>query len=68
MENYHKICENLCKTLQETRQYDDLLELQHLGHGDGRRVYAVYKNGSIRVINVALDSGIAMIKDILKNL
>lgn len=68
MENYQVICDSLCKTLQQTRQYDDLQELQHYGFGNNRCVYAVYKNGNIRIINVSLDSGIAMIKDILKNL
>lgn len=68
MEDYQAICDSLCKTLQQTRQYDDLRELVHFYTGGDRLVCAIFKNGSKRKINVTMDSGIAMIKDILKNL
>lgn len=68
MENYSAICRGLCRTLQQTRQYDDLYWLEHVYSGDERYVLAKFTNGSTRKINVTMDSGIAMIKDIIKNL
>lgn len=68
MENYQAICNALCRTLRQTRQYDDLYWLEHIQDGHKRYVIAEFTNGNIRIINVSLDSGIAMIKDILKNL
>lgn len=68
MENYQSICNSLCKTLQQTRQYDDLQSLRHVEEGSERYVVAEFTNGSIRKITVTADSGIAMIKDILRNI
>lgn len=68
MEDYQAICDSLCETLKQTRQYDDLRELVHFFNCGDRRVWAIFKNGSKREINVTMDSGIAMIKDILRNL
>ncbi|MGM9519512.1 MAG: hypothetical protein ACI3WS_02445 [Phascolarctobacterium sp.] len=68
MENYQAICNLLCVTLRQTRQFDDLRELNHIEAGRERFVIAKFTNGSARKIDVTMDSGIAMIKDILKNL
>ena len=68
MENYQVICTLLCVTLRQTRQYDDLQSLRHVEEGSERYVIARFVNGSTRKITVTMDSGIAMIKDILRNL
>lgn len=68
MENYQAICTFLCVTLRQTRQYDDLQSLRHVEEGSERYVVAEFTNGAIRKITVTADSGIAMIKDILKHL
>ena len=68
MENYQVICMLLCLTLRETRQYSDLESLDYAKKGEGRYVIARFVNGGYRKINVTADSGIAMIKDILKYL
>ncbi len=65
MEDKQKICDLLCKALQATRDQEDLQEL--LFHPDSEMVSIVYENGGTSV-NVAMDSGIAMIRDILRAL
>ncbi|MEE1229795.1 MAG: hypothetical protein UHM56_01675 [Phascolarctobacterium sp.] len=68
MENYQAICNALCSTLRLTRNFDDLESLEHRQEGRERYVIARFVNGSIRKITVTADSGIAMIKDILRNI
>ena len=68
MENYQVICTLLCITLRETRQYSDLESLDYAKKGEERYVIASFDNGGYRKINITMDSGIAMIKDILKRL
>lgn len=68
MENYQVICTFLCVTLRQTRQYRDLESLDHVQKGEERYVIARFVNGSSRKITVTMDSGIAMIKDILRRL
>ena len=68
MENHQVICMLLCLTLRETRQYSDLESLDYAKKGEGRYVIARFVNGSSRKITVTMDSGIAMIKDILRHL
>lgn len=68
MENYQEICNSLCRTLQRTRQYDDLESLEHIQEGQERFVVAKFDGNYTKRIRVTMDSGIAMIKDIIKNL
>ena len=69
MEDKKVICNLLLQTLQATRQNNDLLELRYESPApDYEIVTAVYASGSSRKINVSLDSGIAMIRDITKAL
>lgn len=68
MENYQVICSLFFLTLRQTRQYDDLQSLRHVEKGSERYVVAEFTNGVTRKITVTADSGIAMIKDILRNL
>ena len=66
MENKHYICRCLLQTLQATDNAADLLSLQY--DGNKETVKATFASGGERVINVAMDSGTAMIRDIMKNL
>lgn len=66
-EDKQLICDLLASALQQTRNQWDLLALQY--DDATETVTARYINGGgQRVINVALDSGIAMIRDILDNI
>ena len=68
MENYQAICDTLCSTLRLTRQFNDLESLKHTQEGKERYVAAKYDSYDTKRIRVTMDSGIAMIKDILRNL
>ena len=68
MENYQAICDTLCSTLRLTRQFDDLVKLEHIQDGRERYVVARFYGGYTKQIRVTMDSGIAMIKDIIRNL
>ena len=65
MEDKQKILNLLCRTLQATDNAADLVSLTYLPHEDA--VIVRFKNGRRRV-NVALDSGTAMIRDVVNNL
>ena len=65
MEDKQLICIHLTQTLRLTRGAEDLLTLQYDPERDV--VTAVFQHGS-RVINVAADSGTAMIRDIVNHL
>lgn len=61
------ICDLLCKTIQSTTAGDDLTALRYdpekeIVHADFRSAY------DLRQINVAMDSGWQMIKDIVDNI
>lgn len=60
------ICDLLVKTLNATRDQRDLVRMDYQRRGDGDEVvYVIYESGR-KAVNVSLDSGIAMIRDILK--
>lgn len=63
MENKQEILNALLTALKLTRSQHDLEEL--LYHPDKETVDIIYKKGAVSV-NVAMDSGIAMIRDVLK--
>ena len=61
------ICDLLCKAIQSTQAGDDLVQLRYdpkaeIVHADFRDAY------DARQINVAMDSGWAMIKDIVNHI
>lgn len=66
-EDKDEICELLCKTLQATRQHRDLeaIHYQMLDNGD-ETVTVKWSKGGTTIVNVTADSGIAMIRDILR--
>ena len=65
MENKQAICDALCETLKLTRGFTDLQKIEYTKDAYGEWAYVVGPTYSYKV-NVALDSGIAMIKDILR--
>lgn len=66
MEDRQDICDRLCLTLQATANASDVVGIEY----DHNKETATVKflSGSKRVINVAMDSGTAMIRDIMTNL
>ena len=63
MENKQLICKKLVPVLQLTRNLYDLIDLDY--DPDKEVVTATYANGSKKEINVRMDSGTAMIRDII---
>lgn len=70
MEDKAKIAQNFAEVLKMTSALHNLLGLTyHKYESDGEEfVLAEYQNGRTKKINVHWDSGIAMIKDILRGL
>ena len=70
-EDKQKICDALLTTLQETHALHGLKSLEYRkedpDHFNFETVTATFKHGR-RIINVEMDSGIALIKDVLKAL
>ena len=66
VESKQEICSLLLVTLQATYNASDLVSLQY--NAVKETVTATFASGGKRVINVAMDSGTAMIRDIMKNL
>lgn len=66
MENKRTICALLMKTLQATDNARDLVSLTY--DADEETVTALFESGGKRVINVDMDSGTAMIRDVMENL
>ena len=65
MEDKQVICRHLLAALQATRNQYDLIDLQYDKEAD--TVTAVYEGGK-KVINVHMDSGFAMILDIMRGI
>ena len=65
-ENKQKICDLLLITLQETSNAADVISLIH--DEESETVTVTFLSGGKRVVNVAMDSGTAMIRDIMANL
>ena len=66
MENKRTICALLLKTLRATDNAHDLVSLTY--SADEEVVTALFESGGKRVINVSMDSGTAMIRDVMVNL
>ena len=65
-EDKQEICSLLCRALQATINARDLVSLSY--YLENEIVIACFKEGRTRQINVALDSGTTMIRDIMKHL
>lgn len=66
MENKQKICDLLLLTLRATHNAADVISIIY--DGESEEVTVTFVSGGKRHINVAMDSGTAMIRDIMKNL
>lgn len=66
IEDKQFICDLLTQTLNATRDLRDLVSLEYQRRGSDDEIVAIiYENGT-KLVNVSMDSGIAMIRDILK--
>lgn len=65
-ENKETICRLLLKTLQQTRSGEDLILLEY--DPEKETVTGRFRSGGIRNCNVEADSGLSMIRDIIKQL
>lgn len=65
LEDKQEICSRLCLTLRMTSEYLDLIRLDY--NDKSETVTATFYSGK-KVINVAMDSGSAMIRDIVRGL
>ena len=70
MEQKKEICKKLEDLLKSTRAHSDLESLEYTTEEEtcDEAVIATYTNGFTRVIDVSADSGISMIRDVLKNI
>lgn len=67
-ENKQAICNELVEVLRMTRCFSDLQRLDYHKENDrDEHVIAVFENYT-KSINVSMDSGIAMIRDILNQI
>lgn len=66
MEDKQNICNLLLITLQATRTAADVVNIVY--NNDPEIVTVTFESGSYRKVNVAMDSGTAMIRDIMENL
>ena len=72
MEDKQKICDLLLATLRETRLYSDLKSLTYITPRQQDRyesyVEVRFQSGGKRIINTSMDSGFAMIRDIMAHI
>ena len=68
-ENKDLICKMLCEVLRKTSNQQDLKALKYeILDNNEEVVTAEWESGGKRQINVSMDSGTAMIRDIMKNI
>ena len=65
-ENKQKILDLLLPALRETRNLHDLDNLEY--NAKNSLVYATFRNGYTKIVNVAMDSGTAMIMDVIRQI
>lgn len=69
MENKSKICKKLLPVLQMTRNLYDLVDLEYVDYKNGEEeVITTFINGTKKHANVSMDSGTAMIYDIIRQI
>lgn len=66
-EDKQKILDLLLPALQATRNLYDLVSLKYVWCSDSEQhVVATFENGHMKKVNVSLDSGTAMISDVVR--
>ncbi|MDD6666687.1 MAG: hypothetical protein PUE58_01760 [Lachnospiraceae bacterium] len=68
MEDKQAICNALAKALQLTRNHSDLVAISYVAEEDMEFVIILWIGGTSKRIKVSMDSGTAMIRDILNGL
>ncbi|MDO5015261.1 MAG: hypothetical protein Q4E28_04850 [Clostridia bacterium] len=69
MENHSKIVKAFLPVLQMTDFFNDLENLEYINKTEFEQaVVATFKNGCKKEANVTYDSGVAMLRDILKQI
>lgn len=66
MENMQEICDRLLWVLEATRGGADVVSLEYVE--DSEIVIVLYANGFKKRVNVAYDSGVALIRDVMRNI
>lgn len=66
MEDKQKILDLLLPTLQATRKNADLKELTYKARNNNEFVICKFESGFELFVNVTMDSGMAMIRDIMR--
>ena len=67
-ENKQQILDSLLVAIRLTRAGEDVTELEYIPEDDAVYVYFGTCHRPGRTINVALDSGIAMLKDVINHI
>ena len=62
------ICDLLLVTLNATRDGRDIVSLEYIKTDTAEEVIVTFENGHQQAVNVACDSGTAMIKDIMSRI
>ena len=65
-ENMQKICDSLLRTLRTTWRGSDIVAIRY--DAENEEAVVLWDNASVRRINVAMDNGLAMIRDIVNHL
>lgn len=66
VENKQAICNRLAYALMATRSFHDLAYLEY--DPKTETVKAVFNSGYVKTANVCMDSGVAMIRDIIQQI
>lgn len=67
-EDHQKICDGLVLALRSTRQYSDLISLTYVAKDENNSLVVALFPGGVVEINTSMDSGWAMIKDVIDHL
>ncbi len=68
-EDKAQICRALVPVLQITRNLEDLKSLEYIKRGpEDEIVIATFQSGYKKTVNVSIDSGTAMISDIIRHI
>lgn len=68
-EDKQAICDALCKTLQLTMAGNNLISIEYKVYSPWtKRAVLRFTGGNSQEVNVSMDSGISMLRDILKQM
>ena len=69
-ENAFILCQRLLKLVQATRAGADVVDIEYFSnnHTDDAHVDITWASGHTKRVDVTADSGIAMIKDVLRHI